>query len=403
WMICSNGTGKTIDYFLVHIRLQNPDTDPRRFMSDRDPAQMGKIIVRYPISQLLLCWWHAPHAWQKHIVIAHYPELWEKLKKWYRLTDETEFQSCWEEIKELSPPSVIDYFEKYWLGDKWVPLWSGVYCQDRTVYEEGDTNMLVEAWHHILKTIHMNGMRNRRVNQLIHTLLNITLPHYIAIHRAQQFGFQGPDLGLQAHNEIHKRARTITSESIEEIESGRIFTVKSQSTPGRQYTVDLETYTCEPCPSFPRISFCKHICAVEDHFPDLVVPRSFTPPSQPWDDVNVVSPTINPVTVTPSPRSEHPGPVLPVVSENDKLLLHYIVDKLQHIQCTNIVLPRPLADTLRQLNGDLADATGDTGILPKTVTRVAPNEHSGWEKTSEIMGAKHKKRQRTHTDPHSGG
>ncbi|KAJ7025761.1 hypothetical protein C8F04DRAFT_967326, partial [Mycena alexandri] len=119
----------------------------------------------------------------------------------------------------------------------------------------------------------MDGKRNRQVDQLIHTLINVALPNYIANHRVQQFGFHGPDLALQKRNEINKRADKITAEMIEEIEPGRLFTVKSETTPGLFYTVDLEAYKCQ-CPSFPAISFCKHICGVENNFPDLVAPRS---------------------------------------------------------------------------------------------------------------------------------
>ncbi|KAJ7074856.1 hypothetical protein B0H15DRAFT_792683, partial [Mycena belliarum] len=97
----------------------------------------------------------------------------------------------------------------------------------------------------------MDGKRNRRVDQLIHTLVNVALPKYIADHRAQQFGFYGPDLALQKRNEINQRGATITREMIEETDPGRIFTVKSQTTPGRTYTVDLEAYICHSCPSFP--------------------------------------------------------------------------------------------------------------------------------------------------------
>ena len=43
----------------------------------------------------------------------------------------------------------------------------------------------------------MQGKRNRRVDQLINILLNVAIPHYLAKHRAQQFGFDGPDLALQ--------------------------------------------------------------------------------------------------------------------------------------------------------------------------------------------------------------
>ncbi|KAJ7301636.1 hypothetical protein DFH08DRAFT_641895, partial [Mycena albidolilacea] len=104
----------------------------------------------------------------------------------------------------LAPDSIIQYLEEYYMGEATLKMWSAVYRKDRNVFELGDTNMLVEAWHHLLKYHHMEGKRNRRVDQLIHTLINVALPHYIANHCAQQFGFHGPNLALQKRNEINR-------------------------------------------------------------------------------------------------------------------------------------------------------------------------------------------------------
>ncbi|KAJ7033911.1 hypothetical protein C8F04DRAFT_880207, partial [Mycena alexandri] len=49
----------------------------------------------------------------------------------------------------VAPESVTDYLEKFWMKE--VTLWSAVYRVDRTIFDLGDTNMLVEAWHHLLK------------------------------------------------------------------------------------------------------------------------------------------------------------------------------------------------------------------------------------------------------------
>ena len=146
WMISSNATEPTIDFFLVTIRVQNPKVIPKRIMSDFDKGQLNRIGARYPESQRLLCWWHVPHAWQQHFVTAHYPELWETLKKWYHITDEAEFNSCWKKIQSLALDSFIEYINTYWLPDPVKKLWSGIYCKNCTIFELGDTNMLVEAY-----------------------------------------------------------------------------------------------------------------------------------------------------------------------------------------------------------------------------------------------------------------
>lgn len=145
-MLSSNGTEATVDFFLAKLRKANPNVKPKIFMSDKDHAQMNSIKRRYPESRLLLCWWHVLHAWQQHFVTTHYPELWELMKGWIRITDQAEFDSCWVKIQALAPESVIEYLKTYWLNEP--ELWSAIHRVKRGVLELGDTNMLVEAYVH---------------------------------------------------------------------------------------------------------------------------------------------------------------------------------------------------------------------------------------------------------------
>ncbi|KAF9536364.1 hypothetical protein CPC08DRAFT_618050, partial [Agrocybe pediades] len=97
------------------------------------------------------------------------------------------------------------YLETYWLGNT-TKLWSNVYRQDRTVFQDCDTNMLVEAWHHLLKGTFMEGKRNRRLDHLVHLLVDRAIPYFIHRHRRQELGFEGGDLEVQKRLEIEKRA-----------------------------------------------------------------------------------------------------------------------------------------------------------------------------------------------------
>ena len=160
WMISSNGTEDTINFFLQLVRMRDPTVIPEYFMSDKDHAQINAIKRQYPKSAILLCWWHVLHAWQQHFVITAYPEVWDLLKKWVRITDRAEFWQQWEQIKITAPESVIEYLQTYWMGDENIKLWSAIYRTDRNVFQLCDTNMLVEAWHHLLKGTFMQGKRN---------------------------------------------------------------------------------------------------------------------------------------------------------------------------------------------------------------------------------------------------
>lgn len=144
WMISSNATEATIDYFLAMLWAQNPGVIPKRLMLDFDKGQMNAVRCCYPESQLLLCWWHVAHAWQQHFVTAHYKDLWAELKQWYQKTTQAKFDVCWERIQALAPKNIIEYIKEHWLPV--MHLWSAVHQEGCTVFEQCDMNMLVEVY-----------------------------------------------------------------------------------------------------------------------------------------------------------------------------------------------------------------------------------------------------------------
>ncbi|KAJ7783904.1 hypothetical protein DFH07DRAFT_764281 [Mycena maculata] len=232
WMISSNGKEVTIDYFLATILKENPTISPN------------------------------------HFVTQHFPLLWERLKKWIRITDQAEFDAYWAEIQTLAPDSVVEYLKTYWLPV--VHMWSAVYRSDRSIFETCDTNMLVKAWHHLLKGDFLEEKRNRRLDHLIHVLYEVAIPHFIARHRRQEMGFEGPNLELKQRKKVTAQASSILKEDIQYDPETLKFIMRSQSDPEIFYEVDLDAYDCT-CLSFPLIWFCKHICAVQLHFPEQVL------------------------------------------------------------------------------------------------------------------------------------
>lgn len=114
-------------------------------MSDRDPAQINVIVLRYPESEVWLCWWHVLHAWQQHFVISQNELLWDKLKALIRIENSADLEAALSEIKDLVPMPFWDYFVKHWLPLQFLMMWSAVYRKNRGIYLLSDTNMLVEA------------------------------------------------------------------------------------------------------------------------------------------------------------------------------------------------------------------------------------------------------------------
>jgi hypothetical protein len=91
----------------------------------------------------------------------------------------------------------------------------------------------------------LQGKWNRRLDNLIYTLVHKVVPYFKAKHHRQQFGFEGPNLELQQRKEIEARALTITIDNIAELTKGQLYSVRSQSDLKCTYSVDIDTYTCD--------------------------------------------------------------------------------------------------------------------------------------------------------------
>ncbi len=115
-------------------------------MTDRDQAQVNAIRDVYPSCCILYCWWHVLRAIRTHFVVTEFQDLWVLIQKWVRTTDQYEFDAWWEDIQndKSVPQSLAEYLAQEWIPVK--EMWSTVFRQDRTIFEEGNTNMLLEAY-----------------------------------------------------------------------------------------------------------------------------------------------------------------------------------------------------------------------------------------------------------------
>ena len=145
WMVSSNGTEATIKFFLEFVKGRSPEVTPRITMSDRDQAQMNAIKAVYPATTLLLCRWHVLRAMRMHFRTEEFPDLWERVRELVKTPDQSKFDSLWEWIQTdpSVPLSFIDYLKTSWMSI--VPLWAGISRQNWTIFQESDTNMLIEA------------------------------------------------------------------------------------------------------------------------------------------------------------------------------------------------------------------------------------------------------------------
>lgn len=399
WMLASKGTEETITYFLQLIFVRNPSVHPRNVMSDRDHAQINSCVKVWVSAAVFLCWWHVLHAWQKHLRTSDHPELWKLLKAWVRVPSSAEFNELWGKIKQLAPEAFLNYLEVTWLPERYVKMWSNVYRQGRDIYEDIDTNMLLEAWHHVLKGKFLHGKRNHRMDHLLHCLVNEVLPHYKLKQSRQENGFQGVNLEVAARKEAASRASeqyTLAQITVRVVRAVFVadelslrkpfqktddqhFRVQSYSNPGKSYEIDLDLYACS-CSAFPRIRFCKHICAVQtlcgvsdvsvplfefDLIPSVVAnpPLSPSAPSEPTNTLNAKA---------------GPG------SHNDTIQkLERVAARLREVDepCFSLVNLNTALDECLDISGTFSEA----GVLP-TSQKVAPNVRT-WNETKKVMPA----------------
>ena len=145
WMITASGTEATIPFFLKFVKAWSPEITPAITMNDCDQAQLNAIVAVYPGSTVLLCWWHVLHAMRVHFQTEEFPRLWERVREWVKTPDQSKFESWWDEMQNDPevPLSFLDYLKINWMPI--VPMWSGSAWQHRTIFQESDTNMLIES------------------------------------------------------------------------------------------------------------------------------------------------------------------------------------------------------------------------------------------------------------------
>ncbi len=146
-MLSSNGMQVTIEFFLNQIKARSPEISPSIFMTDRDHVQVNAIHSAFPnCPRIFYCWWHVLWAIWTHFNTKEFPNLWSLIQDWVRTIDEKEFNVWWAQIQGDTdvPSSVAKYIGREWLPHK--EMWSAMSRQNRSIFEEGDTNMLLEAY-----------------------------------------------------------------------------------------------------------------------------------------------------------------------------------------------------------------------------------------------------------------
>jgi hypothetical protein len=229
---------------------------------------------------IFYCWWHVLQAIHTHFNTKEFEELWLLIQDWVCMVDNDEFNAFWTQIQGDTKVSrsIAKYIAWEWLPHK--EIWLATSCQNQTIFEEGDTNMLLEVYvithshflflfpnairyHHVLKSIWLEGKRNQHVDHLIHTLVMGFLLDLEICHKQQTLGMEGLNLAEKHCQQILTCAPETPIAKIQKINNLH-FEVKL-STSNKTYQIDLDTTTCS-CSDFPCIHLCKHIVAIAHFF-----------------------------------------------------------------------------------------------------------------------------------------
>ncbi len=123
---------------------------------------------------------------------------------------------------------------------------------------------MLSSYHHVLKSMWLEGKRNRRADHLVHTLVIDMLPHYQARHDGQEVGFNGSNLAQKHRKEILTRTPEMNADSIRVL-GDDCYYVQSEADMSCEYLVGLSKQSCD-CLDWPRVQLCKHITAVAHFF-----------------------------------------------------------------------------------------------------------------------------------------
>ena len=178
WCLSTREDEAIVTTFFQHIKQKVGLMSPSWIMTD-DAEQFYNAWITtfntYP--QKLLCTWHVDHAWQNNLTKIKDKSL--RCQAYHTLRILLE-EPCFEKFNELLEQAVDQletckatetygqYFhEHYYSRKKQSAICYRLHCGI-------NTNMRMESFHNVLKSLYMKGKENKRVDKLISILLKIS-------------------------------------------------------------------------------------------------------------------------------------------------------------------------------------------------------------------------------------
>ena len=325
-----------LGYSIEHPVLMTDDTE---VYSNAWNSVMGQPAVR------LLCTWHVDRAWRKNLPkIKGGSDLkaiiYKTIRTLMELTDKDVFAARLGEFLSAATDDektseFAEYFRREYASRP--QLWSYAYRIGLKVHH----NMHLEAMHRVIKHVHLQGRKVRRLDTSIHALMRFVRTklsdRLLKLHRGKWTRHVG------TIRKRHTASMKLTAESCSCLETNMVFTVagahdelytvrQSQSVPHDKPTcaltcldcdICIHTFSCTCLDSGLRNTICKHI--------HLVV-RTFKPDR--YDNTavhNIPSPHSSPAQHVEDDTCDLPIPQRHLESETDSTVVQSTEAILTHM------------------------------------------------------------------------
>lgn len=180
WAVSKREDEKVMKIFMSALRNANGNEDivADVFMSDLANSFYNAWfqVFSRPI-QRLYCSWHVDNAWKGKIIqVLKNSEDRAKVYAFLKLLQmeprETQFRKMLQEFLaylQIRHPSVHEYFDSTYIKENTDKMWTTCH----RLGTPANTNMFAEAFHRVLKQVYLKSKQNRRIDELIYTLLKI--------------------------------------------------------------------------------------------------------------------------------------------------------------------------------------------------------------------------------------
>ena len=282
FMISNREDEPVLRLFFKEIKKRVDNIEPNFFMTDDAPQYFNaweKVFGHCQRTTKLLCRWHIDKNWRKALremvqpkelqvqVYHHLMVLMEERSEveFYKLL--THFLTY---LSDEGLTSFLEYFQRHYCSRtmQWATY--------GRCYTTVNTNMNLEAFHRLLKVVYLHQKKNRRVDTIIHVLLQISRDK--AFERLTKL-----EKGKNSHRigEINRRHRNAESMDIGCVQmiSPNVWKVKAQSQGDSYYAVNrlmlestcscklkcahcgacIHMYSCTCIDNILHSTVCKHI------------------------------------------------------------------------------------------------------------------------------------------------